>query len=130
MNPSNLIQSVEDDGITLSISSTGKLKYAGETNAVNRWLADIRDHKDEIVRTLQARDFLNDCIEGLPVDLEEIVQLFPLSGEQSHLEMFTDSSFTSGIIRVHIASWLLFNKRWPCPIHYDAVEQLQQRGKI
>jgi hypothetical protein len=64
MTPAAIINQALADGVRLVLSSTGSIKAAGRSEAVNRWLPVIREHKAELLDELRAA---NDCpYEALP----------------------------------------------------------------
>jgi hypothetical protein len=54
MTPVMIIREAQADGVKLSLSPQGKIIVAGNSMAVNRWLALLRQHKAEIVEVLKA----------------------------------------------------------------------------
>lgn len=52
MNTATILNSAVMDGIKLSLSSTGTIKASGRHDAVYRWLPKLRDHRAEIIATL------------------------------------------------------------------------------
>jgi hypothetical protein len=52
MTPSTVIRDATADGLVLTVSSNGKLKATGVTEAVNRWIPIIREHKAAIIKLL------------------------------------------------------------------------------
>ena len=53
MTPATIIREAQADGVSLTISPAGTIKATGDSAAVNRWLALIREHKAEIVEALK-----------------------------------------------------------------------------
>jgi hypothetical protein len=53
MTPEMLIRQAQADGVSLRLSAPGSVKATGESGAVNRWLATIREYKAEIVEALK-----------------------------------------------------------------------------
>ena len=53
MNTAELLERAFDDGVTMSLTPTGKVKVRGDSPAVNRWLHLIRESKPDIVAALQ-----------------------------------------------------------------------------
>jgi len=53
MTPATIIREVQADGVKLALSPAGTIKVAGDGAAVNRWLAMIREHKEEIIGVLK-----------------------------------------------------------------------------
>jgi hypothetical protein len=53
MTPTTIICEARADGLTLALSLAGTIKATGDSAAVNRWLAVIREHKAEIVEVLK-----------------------------------------------------------------------------
>jgi len=54
MNPATIIQELQVDGVSLTLSPSGTIKATGDGAAVNRWLTVIREHKTALVETLRA----------------------------------------------------------------------------
>lgn len=54
MTPATIIQQATADGVNLALSGAGTIKAAGSSDAVNRWLPVIREHKAELLAELQA----------------------------------------------------------------------------
>jgi predicted component of type VI protein secretion system len=54
MTPATIIREAQADGVRLALSPTGTIKATGDSAAVNRWLAVIREHKAGIVEVLRA----------------------------------------------------------------------------
>jgi hypothetical protein len=54
MNLATIIQEVQADGVSLTLSPSGTIKATGDGAAVNRWLTVIREHKAALVETLRA----------------------------------------------------------------------------
>jgi len=55
MNAETIIREVQADSVSIAASRTGTIRARGDSVAVNRWLATIRDHKSEILRALEQR---------------------------------------------------------------------------
>ena len=53
MTPATIIREAQADGVKLALSPSGTIKATGDGAAVNRWLAVIREHKAEIIESLQ-----------------------------------------------------------------------------
>ena len=53
MNPATIIQELQVDGVSLTLSPSGTIKATGDGAAVNRWLTVIREHKAEIIDVLK-----------------------------------------------------------------------------
>jgi len=53
MTPLVIIESAAEDGVTLSLSSTGGIKVDGDEQAVRRWQPMIREHKPAILAILR-----------------------------------------------------------------------------
>ena len=53
MSPATIIREAQADGVSLTLSPAGTIKANGDSAAVNRWLALIREHKAEIVEALK-----------------------------------------------------------------------------
>lgn len=56
MTPVMIIREAQADGVKLSLSPRGKIIVAGDSVAVNRWLALIREHKAGIIDVLKVGD--------------------------------------------------------------------------
>ena len=54
MTPATIIQQATADGVNLALSRAGTIKAAGSSDAVNRWLPVIREHKAELLAELKA----------------------------------------------------------------------------
>jgi hypothetical protein len=54
MNVAELIQEIQNAGVTLKLSPSGELKAEGSAAIIQKWLTDIRAHKAEIVTCLQS----------------------------------------------------------------------------
>ena len=54
MTPATIIRNAKSDGVTISLSTAGKVKAVGNEEAVNRWLPAIRENKDSITSVLLA----------------------------------------------------------------------------
>jgi hypothetical protein len=54
MNPSAIIRDAQADGVCLAPGRSGTIKATGDGEAVNRWLAVIREHKAGIIEALTA----------------------------------------------------------------------------
>ncbi|MDP2867591.1 hypothetical protein [Methyloversatilis sp.] len=52
MNPAAIIREARADGVCLELGKPGTIKATGEADAVNRWLAVIREHKADIIEAL------------------------------------------------------------------------------
>ena len=52
MNAAEVIKAANKDGITLSLSTNGTIKYAGKQDAVARFLPLLRQYKTEIIKAL------------------------------------------------------------------------------
>lgn len=63
MNPLFIVEKAAADGVTLSLSATGTIKAAGDSAAVARWLAAIREQKAEISRVLKIRALVHAIAE-------------------------------------------------------------------
>jgi hypothetical protein len=55
MNVTNLVLTAQSEGVILSPSDSGAIKYEGDPAAVNRWLPAIKEHKAEILEALEGR---------------------------------------------------------------------------
>ncbi|HKB59831.1 MAG TPA: hypothetical protein VKC56_07260 [Gallionellaceae bacterium] len=53
MNAHVVIQQAQADGVTLTMSRTGKVTVSGDNAAVDRWLPLLREHKPEIIDLLK-----------------------------------------------------------------------------
>jgi len=53
MTPATIIREAQAEGVRLALSPTGTIKATGDGAAVNRWLAVIREHKEEIIDVLK-----------------------------------------------------------------------------
>lgn len=53
MSAAELIKQVAKDGVTLSLSSAGKIRALGEPSAVNRWLPMLQRRRDELTELLR-----------------------------------------------------------------------------
>lgn len=53
MTPTTIIQEAAADGVKLLLSPTETIKATGDSQAVNRWLALIREHKAAIIDALK-----------------------------------------------------------------------------
>jgi hypothetical protein len=49
-----IIRNAQNDGVKLSLSPLGTIKATGGQEAMTRWLPTIREHKAEIIDTLEA----------------------------------------------------------------------------
>jgi hypothetical protein len=56
MTPATIIRAAESDGLSLSISPSGKLGYSGSPATVERWLPVLREHRAELLRLLAANE--------------------------------------------------------------------------
>lgn len=54
MNPAAIIRDAQADGVCLVLGKPGTIKATGDGEAVNRWLAVIREHKAGIIEALTA----------------------------------------------------------------------------
>jgi hypothetical protein len=54
MNPLAIIRAAQDDGVVLSVSTSGNLKVLGDQDVVNRWLPALRGHKMGLLRALRS----------------------------------------------------------------------------
>lgn len=52
MTPAAIIRDAQADGVCLTLGKTGTIKVTGESCAVNRWVAAIREHKAGIIDAL------------------------------------------------------------------------------
>lgn len=48
-----IIQRAADDGIVMTLTITGQIELTGDQVAIDRWLPTIREHKPDIVASLQ-----------------------------------------------------------------------------
>ena len=53
MNPVQIIHQATAEGVSLALSPAGTIKATGDRAAVDRWLAVIREHKEEIIEALK-----------------------------------------------------------------------------
>jgi len=53
MTPATIIRDAKAEGVGLSLSPSGKIKATGNGDAVNRWLAVIRECKAELIEALK-----------------------------------------------------------------------------
>lgn len=56
MNPAAIIRDAQADGVCLALGKTGTIKATGDSNAVNRWVPVIREHKAGIIEALTAEE--------------------------------------------------------------------------
>lgn len=79
MTPANIINRVQSDGVSLSLSATGTIKAKGEAATVSRWLTAITEHKTAIIALLKGpcpQDVdMRDDFNGLTV--VELADPFP-----------------------------------------------------
>lgn len=54
MNPAAIIRDAQADGVCLVLGKPGTIKATGDGEAVNRWLAVVREHKAGIIEALTA----------------------------------------------------------------------------
>ena len=54
MNATTIIQRAKKEGIALSLNSDGTINAKGSDDVLQRWTPMIRDHKPDIIQTLQA----------------------------------------------------------------------------
>jgi len=52
MTPITIIRKTQEEGLRLTLSPSGTIKVTGDATVVNRWLALIREHKEEIIEVL------------------------------------------------------------------------------
>jgi hypothetical protein len=57
MTPAAIIERAAAEGVSLALSPAGTIKASGKAEAVNRWLATIREHKPAIVAALAGELF-------------------------------------------------------------------------
>lgn len=50
----NIIEQIQGDGLSLSITDEGQIDVAGKPAIVNRWVPKLREHKPEIFAALSA----------------------------------------------------------------------------
>lgn len=74
MTPGAIIREAEADGVRLALSSAGAIKAIGNSAAVNRWLALIRERKPEVVEVLTVRAWLALLGETDPATLAELIE--------------------------------------------------------
>lgn len=55
MNPREILTGCQRDGIDLSLSDDGAIRYAGPEYAVRYWLPILSEHKPELLRELSAK---------------------------------------------------------------------------
>lgn len=53
MTPTTIVREARADGVRLTLSTFGTIKASGDSAAVNRWVAVIRERKAEIVDALK-----------------------------------------------------------------------------
>jgi hypothetical protein len=53
MTPETIIHKAQADGVMLTLSLSGTIKARGDGVAVNRWLTVVREHKAEIIASLE-----------------------------------------------------------------------------
>ena len=56
MTPAAIIRDAAADGVTLTLTSAGTIKAAGDSATVAKWLPSIREHKPGLVAVLAAND--------------------------------------------------------------------------
>jgi hypothetical protein len=54
MKSISIIECAAEDGLTLTISSDGKIKISGDQNKMNEWIETIRENKAAILSELEA----------------------------------------------------------------------------
>ena len=54
MNPAQIINTAEQDGVRLALSAAGTLKASGDEVRIAYWLPVIREHKPEIIAFLSS----------------------------------------------------------------------------
>ncbi len=53
MTPTTIVREARADGVRLTLSTFGTIKASGDSAAVNRWVAVIRERKAEIIDALK-----------------------------------------------------------------------------
>jgi hypothetical protein len=53
MTPATIVQEARADGVRLALSTFGTIKASGDSAAVNRWVAVVRERKAEIIDALK-----------------------------------------------------------------------------
>jgi hypothetical protein len=53
MTPTTIVREARADGVRLTLSTFGAIKASGDSAAVNRWVAVIRERKAEIIEALK-----------------------------------------------------------------------------
>jgi hypothetical protein len=53
MTPATIIREAQTDGVRLALSTFGTIKASGDSAAVNRWVAVVRERKAEIIEALK-----------------------------------------------------------------------------
>jgi hypothetical protein len=113
MNPSQVLERVLIDGLTLTISSDQNIKITGDHAFIDEWLPLIRQHKAAI-------------IELLKKDLRKQRVLEMLAGEpgKKYAVLVTDATTDPVRVMVAIRSIAAFELQIP-QAHYDGIALLE-----
>jgi hypothetical protein len=91
MNATDLILTVQSEGVILSLSDSGAIKYEGDEAAVNRWLPAIKERKADILETLKANTAFWRWLIHFPDREPMEVTFSPELGKSEVLKLYPDA---------------------------------------
>jgi len=53
MSPAEIIERASEEGVLLALSPSGRISAKGQPSVLDRWLPEIKQHKDQIISELQ-----------------------------------------------------------------------------
>jgi hypothetical protein len=65
MTPAEIIERATEEGVLLSLSTSGSISAKGNQSVIERWLPKIRDSKVEIIATLQLEQLRSKMLSDL-----------------------------------------------------------------
>ncbi len=64
MTPETILRDAAQDGVDLTLTKSGSIKLSGSKSAIEKWTPSIRDHKPEILATLNVESRIWHVIYG------------------------------------------------------------------
>jgi hypothetical protein len=104
MNVTDLILTAQNEGLILSLSDSGAIKYEGDPAAVNRWLPAIRERKAEIIEVLKSNSAFWRWRLHFPDRNPLIVSCSPEAKHAEILEQYPDAVAAEPVTPARLSS--------------------------
>ena len=124
MNPTEIIERMSADGLTLSVSEDGNLKILGDQNMVNSWVDTIRENKSAILNELDTSG--KSCQRQIlhPLEATPVQQPFNQRSSDRYSVIVNDASTDPVLVKVTIKGLASFDLGIP-KAYYDGIALLE-----